>query len=116
MPNHQWLKVSAKKGEREGDSLQVCVNKLHYDEDGDLYLLAFEGAYEKRLYLELNSVAAALSERSATTAPTLPRTSAGYMLENFDDSDPEQIDKILDAVHQENIYYDHQALDKKNSK
>ena len=38
--------------------------------------------------------------------PPKPGRCAGYMIENFDNSDPEQIDRILDTVHMENKYYE----------
>ena len=44
-----WATVAAPNGETE---VMVCLTSLLYDEDGNVYLLAFEGDVERRLYLD----------------------------------------------------------------
>ena len=43
-----WIDVSTQD---ETKSISVDVGNLHYDEDGGVYLLAFQGETELRLYL-----------------------------------------------------------------
>ena len=44
-----WADVAAPNGETE---VMVCLTNLLYDQEGRLYLLAFEGDVERRLYLD----------------------------------------------------------------
>ena len=45
---HPWAQVQTLDGEHQ---ISVSIGRLLYDEEGSPYLLAFQGAEEKRLYL-----------------------------------------------------------------